>query len=304
MKFTFRQLELYIALAETSQISKAAAHCHISQSAMTIAMRNLEDAVNTQLFVRYPKGIRLTPAGERFLTHARDIINNSHRAIDDLHNQPDTSFGKVTVGIAETLSAYLLPGVLNDIEQRFPLMEIKFEEAPAPVLLEMLRENKIDFVLMLTSNISHDADLHIEAFIRSPRRLWANPGHPLLSKSQLRLTDVEKYPFILLRTDEYPGVINEYWKAIGKGPDVFYRTNSFEVVRSLVAQGRGVTILSDLVYRPWSLEGQRILRRTIDNCLTYMDVGVVRLDSSQLSRSNLNLLAFIRELSTRMEVAG
>jgi len=304
MKFTFRQLELYIALADTSQISKAAANCHISQSAMTISMRNLEDALNTQLFIRYPKGVRLTAAGERFLTYAREIIKESNKAIDDLHNQPDTSYGKATIGIAETLSAYLLPQMLNDIELRFPLMEIKFEEASSPLLIEMLRAKRIDFSLMLTSNIKHDEDLHIEAFIRSARRLWANAGHPLLNKQQLRLTDVEKYPFILLRTDEYPGVIDEYWKNVGTGPDVFYKTNSFEVVRSLVAQGRGVTILSDLVYRPWSLDGQRILRRTVDNFLTYMDIGVVRLDSSHLCKSNLNLLNFIRELSTRMDAAG
>ena len=120
MKFTLRQLEFYVALAETLQISKAAGRCHISQSSMTVAMRNLETIMNTQLFVRHPKGIELTVDGERFLSHARTILSASEAAINDLHNQPEMTTGSVRVGIAETLSAYLLPGIYNELERRFP----------------------------------------------------------------------------------------------------------------------------------------------------------------------------------------
>lgn len=126
MKFTLRQLEFYIAIAETLQISKAAARCHISQSSMTIAMRNLEEALDVQLLLRYPKGVKLTAEGERFLAHACNIINNSRAAVDDLHERTDILTGTVRIGIAETLSAYLIPEILGDIERRFPLLEIVF----------------------------------------------------------------------------------------------------------------------------------------------------------------------------------
>jgi DNA-binding transcriptional LysR family regulator len=62
-------------------------------------------------------------------------------------------------------------------------------------------------------------------------------------------------PYLMLSTDEYPGVIGDHFKSSGFTPDVCFRSNSFEAVRSLVAQGKGVTILSDLVYRPWALSG-------------------------------------------------
>ncbi|MBS6438001.1 MULTISPECIES: LysR family transcriptional regulator [Pantoea] len=304
MKFTLRQLELFIALAETHQISRAASHCHISQSSMTIAMRNLESALNTQLFVRHAKGVRVTAAGERLLAYARKIISDSQAAFDDLQNKPETAFGICRIGISETLSAYLLPQILHDVEQRFPLVDLQFVEAPSPALIAQLRNRQIDFALLLTSNITHDSDLKIETFMRSPRRLWACSGHPLLSKTALLLEDVEKVPFILLSTDEYPGVISEYWKGHGTGPDVFFRTNSFEAVRSFVAQGKGVTILSDLVYRPWSLDGLRVMRRTIDNSITYMDTGVVTLDQHALSPSHRQLIDFIGQLCSRLDIKG
>ncbi|SQC93163.1 HTH-type transcriptional regulator gltC [Cedecea neteri] len=101
MKFTLRQLEFFIALAQTKQISKAATRCHISQSSMTVAMRNLEEALNSQLFLRQPKGVQLTPSGERFLLHARKIISDSQHAIEDLQYQPELASGELTIGIAK-----------------------------------------------------------------------------------------------------------------------------------------------------------------------------------------------------------
>lgn len=300
MKFTLRQLEFYIALAETLQVSKAASRCHVSQSSMTVALRNLEETVNAQLFLRQPKGIQLTAAGERFLAHARKIMNDSRFALEDLLNQPETTTGVVHVGIAETLSAYLLPEILHEIESRFPLIEILFQEAQAPELLSALRNQQVDFCLLLTSNIPHDDDLEVETFIRSLRQLWTSIDHPLLGKPEITLSDVAQTPYLMLSTDEYPGVIGDHFKNSGFTPDVCFRSNSFEAVRSLVAQGKGVTMLSDLVYRPWALNGLRVARRTINDCITYMDVGVVKSVNRPLSPASQRLVDFMRQQILRL----
>ena len=301
MKFTLRQLEFYIALAETLQVSKAASRCHVSQSSMTVALRNLEEVLTVQLFLRLPKGIRLTQAGERFLAHARTIINNSHIALEDLHRQPETTAGKVRIGLAQTLSAYLLPQMLSDIESRFPLLDIDYVEATAPALLAALRQNRVDFCLLLTSNIVRDTHLEVDTIIRSLHQLWIAPGHELLSQPVIRLRDIETLPFLMLETDQYPAVITDVWAHAGCQPRVHFRSNSFEAVRSLVAQGNGITILSDLVYRPWSLSGQRIIRRTIEDCITYMDVGVVTNAGQPLSAPAMRLRDFLRSLIVRLE---
>ena len=301
MKFTLRQLEFYIALAETSQVSKAASRCHVSQSSMTVALRNLEETLDAQLFRRLPKGIQLTAAGERFLAHARKIINDSHLAIEDLHHQPETLSGTVRMGIAQTLSAYVLPEMLNDIESRFPLLEIVFLEATASDLLEALHQGNVDFCLLLTSNITRNETLEVETFIRSLRQLWIAPGHPLLSQPIIRLRDVEQLPFLMLDADEYPSVMTEVWRNSGYQPNEHFSSTSFEAVRSLVAQGKGVTILSDLVYRPWSLNGQRVIRRTIEDCITYMDVGVVKSAGKPLPPASQRLVDFIKQLMMKLD---
>lgn len=300
MKFTLRQLDFFIALAQTQQISKAASRCNISQSSMTVAMRNLEDALNNQLFLRQPKGIKLTAAGERFLHHARKIINDSQLAVEDLLYQPQLNRGEVTIGLAKTLSAYLLPAIISELEQHFPLMSIRFIEDDPTALTHGLKQNEIDFCLLLTSNIPHENALHIETFIRSPRRLWMAQGHPLLNQPVITLADVENLPFLLLDTDEYPNVIFEHWRSHGGKPNVTFSTTSFEAVRSLVAKGKGVTILSDLVYRPWSLEGLRVMRRTIDDSTTYMDVGSMSLTATSLCEPAQIVLDYLKGIITRL----
>jgi len=294
MKFTLRQLEFFIALAQTQQISKAASHCNISQSSMTVAMRNLETVINNQLFRRHAKGIALTAAGERFLHHARKIINDSQLAIDDLLYQPQLAEGLVTIGIAHTLSAYLLPAIVSDIKQHFPLMTINYVEGNPAALISLLKRQEIDFCLLLTSNIASNRELKTDTFFRSQRRLWVAQGHPLLNKPVIRLADIENVPFLLLDTDEYPHVIRDHWRTRGGQPAVIFSTTSFEAVRSLVAKGKGVTILSDLVYRPWSLEGLRVMRRTIEDSITYMDVGAVTLKGITLSQPAGIVLDYLR----------
>ena len=81
-------------------------------------------------------------------------------------------------------------------------------------------------------------------------------------------------PFILLTVDEAEQSAMRYWEQAGQRPSVRVRTSSVEAVRSMVANGSGVAILSDLVHRPWSLEGKRIETVTISDPVTPMSVGL------------------------------
>lgn len=117
----------------------------------------------------------------------------------------------------------------------------------------------------------------------------------------MRLRDIVKLPFLMLETDQYPTVITNVWQHAGYQPSIHFRSNSFEAVRSLVAQGAGITILSDLVYRPWSLNGQCVIRRTIEDCITYMDVGVVTNSRQLLSAPTQRFRDFLRSPIVRLE---
>jgi DNA-binding transcriptional LysR family regulator len=97
------------------------------------------------------------------------------------------------------------------------------------------------------------------------------------------LADIAQEPYVMLTVDEAADTAGRYWRRSGCEPRVIVRTSSVEAVRSMVANGSGVTVLSDMVYRPWSLDGQRIETRTVAGEIDSMDVGLAWAEARELS---------------------
>ena len=98
--------------------------------------------------------------------------------------------------------------------------------------------------------------------------------HALLKQEKVGLVDVAEHPYIMLTVDEASNTAGRYWSRTPHRPRVVFRTASVEAVRSMVAAGMGITVLSDMVYRPWSLEGQRLETRVLEDDIPTMDVGL------------------------------
>ncbi len=302
MKPTIRQVEYFVAVAETGQVMRAAERCSASQSSLTIALKNLEVIVGTPLFVRHAKGLRLTDAGERFLRHAYRILNATDDALHEARTLPDDAGGTLRLAVTETISAYLLPSVASMLSKRFPNVELTLIEGVRHELEDAVLGDDVDLALLLVSNVVANG-LVSQTLLRSTRRLWASPGHPLLDLPSVTLDDVRAHRFILLDMDEHVQTVERYWRAANVDPAAHFRTRSIESIRSLVAQGYGVSILSDLVYRPWSIDGGRILRRDLSIGVPSMDVGLVwaqhRPPQGLTERIVGALRALIREINER-----
>lgn len=242
---------------------------------MTIALQNLEEAIGVPLLQRHAKGVRLTDAGERFLRHVQQATSAVDQAIIAAHEKPGKLEGQVRVGVTDTISAYLMPTLISTICARFPGLQIQVVEREREAVENALIDGSLDIALLLVSNAKLGADLRCEVMIRSPRRLWTPPEHPLLEAQRVTLEDVAQEDYLLLDMDEHIRTVGDYWGKYGLQPRVRMQSKSIEAVRSLVALGHGVTILSDLVYRPWSLEGNRINKRDLSVPIPTMDVGVV-----------------------------
>jgi DNA-binding transcriptional LysR family regulator len=294
MHITLRQLEYFLALAETGQVSKAALRCNVSQSSMTIALRNLEQSVGTSLFARHAKGLRLTGAGERFARHAQNVTGAFTRAMDDMRVEPDELSGHLRLGVTETISAYLMPAVVTAVGQRFPNLRLDVIERDRAVVEHDLLAGELDLALVIVSNLTRFDELQYDTMLKSPRRLWTHPEHPLQQVDKVRLADVARADYVLLDMDEHIETVGKYWGHYGLQPRVRFQSRSPEAVRSLVALQQGVTILSDLVYRPWSLEGRRILRRDLGDDVPTMDIGVSWRKRGGPARSVEALLGFLR----------
>ncbi|WP_421708747.1 LysR family transcriptional regulator [Algihabitans sp.] len=283
MNVSFRHIRYFLAAAEAGQISRAAVELGVSQSAVTAAVKDLEQRVGTKLFDRHAQGVSLTLEGNRFLRHARNIVTSVNEALRLEKDGAREVAGQVRLGVTYTVAGYFLPQHLARFSRSFPGVMIELHEAPRASIEADLVSGKLDTAVLLTSNIEARDLLDQETLIRSRRRLWLPLDHPLHQAERIGLSDIAKEPYVMLTVDEAAQTAGRYWQQVGLKPRISFETSSVEAVRSLVANGMGLTILSDMVYRPWSLEGQRIETRQLAETIPSMNVGVAWARDADLS---------------------
>jgi DNA-binding transcriptional LysR family regulator len=294
MALTFRQVRYFIATAEVGKISLAAANLNVSQSAITSAVKALEEELGTQLFQRKSNGVILTYEGHQFLQHAHNIVAAVSEATRSPRRTGENVTGAIEVGVTYTVAGYFLPPILARFMRAFPSVTVNLHERERERVEQEIISNRLDVAVLLVSNLHNEAEIDAEVLIRSRRRLWACPDHHLISRDEVTLEDVSHEPYVMLTVDEANLTALRYWTGTPYRPRIVFSTSSVEAVRSMVATDMGVTILSDMVYRPWSLEGQRIDVKPLTDGVPSMDVGLAWRRGAELSSAAAVFQEYLR----------
>ncbi|MDQ2091832.1 hydrogen peroxide-inducible genes activator [Marimonas arenosa] len=146
--FTFKQLRYFEALARHGHFGRAAEASAISQPALSMQIKELEETLGLPLFERSARQVRLTGFGEEFLTRVREIL----RAVDELDDLARASrgalAGRLRIGVIPTIAPYLLPTIIGDLTRRFPGLDIHVRETLTPKLLQELTDGRLDTAIM------------------------------------------------------------------------------------------------------------------------------------------------------------
>jgi len=274
MSLNLRQIRYFVAAAEAGKVVAAASAVGISPSAITEAIQDLEETVGTPLVTRHRDGIKVTYDGYVFLQHCRNILSALTAATSAVGQHRPRVAGPLSIGVTITVAGYFLAAPLARFRRSFPEVEVTIKELGRSTIEKQLGQGQLDIGIVLVSNLEHSDEFATETLARSRRRLWTATGHPLLSKPRVTLKDVAREPYIQLSIDEAAVTTLTYWSKYKLKPNVIFQTDSVEAVRSLVATGTGITILSDMVYRPWSLEGDKLESREVAATIPTMDVGL------------------------------
>lgn len=275
MSFTLKQARYFVGVAEFGTISRAAAELSISQSAVTEAIKDLEARLGVQLLERRRRGVELTYHGHVFLRHAKAILTEVSNAELNLAAAGDTATGALNIGVTSLTSGYVLSDLLSRFRRAQPGIDVSAVEDTAEYLEHLLIGGELDVAVMVVSNLRNAQALHSEILVVSPYRLWLPLGHPLCTHESIALEDLTEEPQIVLDIDEMQAEAHRLMASFRTRPRIAFRTRSVEAVRSLCASGAGVALLPDLIYRPWSLEGDRIESRDVSARLPVVQVGLV-----------------------------
>ncbi|TRL33784.1 LysR substrate-binding domain-containing protein [Rhizobium straminoryzae] len=291
MAFTLRQLQYFVAVAEQGTVSGAAHVLSISQSSITEAVKELERDLGVSLFERHPRGLAITQQGHQFLRHATKILVNVAEARQVFDSDPGKTTGTLQLGVTSLVAGYVLSDLLARYRRAFPGVEVSTVEDESNYLEHLLVGGELDVAVILLNNLRDRQALQFETLDMSPFNLWLPAGHALAALPSITVEQIAEQPLIMLTTDEIEEATRKLLAVFGARPRVAFRTRSVEAVRSLVATGAGVAILPDMIYRPWSLEGDRIETRDVSASLPAIHVGLVWRRGLTLSQPLKNFIS-------------
>lgn len=198
-----QQLHLILALARTGSLRAAALELHVTQPALTKALRQLEDEFGTPLVMRSPKGVRLTPAGELLAARAATATREIQRARDDIAWQLSQTRARVAVGVSPAAAMLLLPPALARLRSRWPQVTVRAVDALYPSSLTMLRTGEIDLAVGPLPAGGSGRDLQAHALFEADTVVAARRDHPLAAAHSL--ADLAQAAWVLTGPDGGPG---------------------------------------------------------------------------------------------------
>ena len=292
LRYTLRQLQYFVAVADNGSISRAAELNHVSQAGMSLAVTELEKALKTRLLVRHKaKGVTLTSAGRRFVVDARALLRHAEELESTVAG--DELAGPLAIGCYTTLSAFWVPLITAGFAVPNPKLEVSIVEGSPAELQDQLVEGRLDAVLTHTLHVRPGLKTRV---IKEGRPyILLGTDHPLARRDKIRLTELAEEDMVLLdipsvRDNQLPNLRNS-----GLEPRIAWRSTSFEAVRGMVARGLGYTVLVQRPAQDVSYEGLPLVCVPIEGHINHANICFALPESLSVSRRLAALMDYCAE---------
>lgn len=241
----FRHLRYFLAVADALHFTKAAEGLHVSQPALSAQVKQLEQEVGVPLFDRLGRSVHLTRAGMIFREHARRALREMELAQATIAQEEGLQRGQLTVGVVQTVNAYLVPEIVARFSTKYPLVSLKLDELSGPDIEAGVENGALDMgigFVPVTSERIENQPLFEEDFV-----LIASPGHRLARRRQLSLSALAEESLILL-PDIFctRRLLNASFERVGAQPKIIVEMNSIEGILATVRTSKLATVLPRL----------------------------------------------------------
>ncbi len=244
---TLTQLEYLSAVARHGHFGRAARACHVSQPTLSMQVHKLEEQLGALVFDRSCQPIRATPLGRRIVEQARAALKEAARIEELVTEERETLAGNFRLGIIPTLSPYLLPLFLKDFVDQYPGVNLKVEEAQTSVLLEKLKDDRLDAGLMATP-VNRPGIVERPLFLE-PFVVYLHPGHPLAKLKTVPEKELDREDIWLLNEghcfrEQALLICGQAGRARERG--IEFESGNLETLKRLVDQNFGYTLVPEL----------------------------------------------------------
>lgn len=250
-----RNLVTFVRIAEVQNFSKTAEQLGYSQSAVTMQIKQLEAELQTQLFERIGKQVKLTQAGERLLPYALEILNSVRKA-ESIVQEPEEISGKLRIGTSESYVTSVLPPVIMKFNEMCPRVEVSTHTASVKDCFNMLRQNDIDILYFL------DEKTYFPEWVKvseQPEKIFfvASADSVLAGKKQISMERLLQEPLYLTEKGiSYRYAMEQLLAAKGYELHPVWEVGNTDVITRLLLKNKGISFLPEYVVRDYIREGQ------------------------------------------------
>jgi DNA-binding transcriptional LysR family regulator len=303
VRLTLRQLAYFVAAGEAESVTLAAQRIRISQPTLSTAIRDLERSLGLQLFVRHhAQGISLTPAGQEFLREANELLRQAAELERFALELADEVRGPLELGCLVTLAPLVAPRLCQEFQAAHPEVALHLVEGGQDELLEQRRRGSLS--LALTYDLQLAEEIAFEPLVSLPPYALFAAGHPFAQRRSVTLAELAGEPLILL---DLP-LSREYFLSLflgaGVEPQVRLRSQHLDVIRSLVGNGYGYTLVNARPRLDRAPDGSPLAAVRLRGRHRALDLGMASLAGVRETRAVTAFREHCRRLVTPAGVPG
>ncbi len=256
-----QQLRYVASLYRERHFQRAAERVHVSQPTLSQGVKKLERELGTTLFERSSRRVKPTPSGEAFVAKALAALEILEGASEDARRSMGETTGRLSVAAIPTLAPYILPPVLQAIRRKAPRLTMEVHELTTSVLLEHLKESRIDIGLLALP--IDERGLVSRSVGQEPFFLAAVKGHPLAAKKTVKPADLKTERLLILQEGHcFRNQSLEVCRRPADDPKIIFQGSSLGSILGMTSVGEGVTLVPrmavdprtypDLAFRPFA----------------------------------------------------
>ncbi len=257
---TLKQLRSFVMVAREKSFTRAAVRLNLSQSALTLQIRELEMEVGLKLLHRSTRSVELTGAGQEFLPLSVRLLDDLTHALDDLHALARGERGSVVVVAGASVISLVVAPAIAGLAKHFPNISIRLLEDLGDEVTRRVVTGEADFGIASFSRPSKEVDSAL--LLRDRVGILCARSHPLANKRSLRAKDLTHHPFAIV------GQGTVLRTMLAKNPDIgsvlprpSYEASSISALVSLVEQGAAIALLPSIGAFPAT--GRKLVFRPI-----------------------------------------
>jgi len=242
MTIPINQVIAFDAVARTGSFADAARHLHLSQPALSIAIKNLEDALGGKLLARTTRSVALTPEGKSFYPVARRLLSDWEQSLQDVRNHFALRRGKLEIAAMPTYATNRLPKILTEFHRKFPDINLTVHDVIAENVVELVRSGHCE--LGITFDPGEAPDLTFRTLYRDRFIAILPRKHPLLNNKILRWANILTYPHISLQQPAGTrALIDQALAKKGLALTPSFQSHQLATAGRMVVEGLGLSVV-------------------------------------------------------------